>query len=174
MIVKKEKNNFGSYDFTMTDGGKSLSLLLTKGGLLAWTLKGSLNDNIFEITKENYQIYEQFEKLYFAIANRREYGANYYKEAYSRVFKDGVVIWQNDDLKSSTLKMIIEKRNEKYVINFIVNQEAKRPKRRVLFKEVGSINRPFNIPFYKMFHELQEYDPSYHQCHLEEYFYQKD
>ena len=43
----------------------------------------------------------------------------------------------------------------------------------VRFRNSGSSYDPFNIPFMKFFNKLQEYDPEYHQIHIEEVILQK-
>ena len=43
----------------------------------------------------------------------------------------------------------------------------------IRFRNSGSRYNPFNIIFMKMFNKLQEYNPEYHQIHIEELEYQK-
>ncbi len=43
----------------------------------------------------------------------------------------------------------------------------------IRFRNSGSVYDPFNCVFMRMFQELQEYDPEYHQIHLEEMAYKK-
>ena len=43
----------------------------------------------------------------------------------------------------------------------------------IRFRNSGSRYDPFNIIFMRMFNKLQEYNPEYHQIHLEELSYQK-
>ena len=43
----------------------------------------------------------------------------------------------------------------------------------IRFRNSGSTYTPFNNVFMGMFNQLQEYDPNYHQIHIEEYLYQK-
>ena len=45
--------------------------------------------------------------------------------------------------------------------------------RSIRFRNSGSSYQPFNILFMDVFNKLQEYDPNYHQMHIEEYAYQK-
>jgi hypothetical protein len=43
----------------------------------------------------------------------------------------------------------------------------------IRFRNSGSTYDPFNIVFMKMYQRLQEYNPDYHQIHIEETIYQK-
>lgn len=43
----------------------------------------------------------------------------------------------------------------------------------IRFSNSGSTYAPLNIVFMKMYQQLQEYDPDYHQIHIEEIEYQK-
>ncbi|MBE6145477.1 MAG: hypothetical protein E7171_02530 [Firmicutes bacterium] len=43
----------------------------------------------------------------------------------------------------------------------------------IRFRNSGSTYDPLNIVFMKMYQQLQEYDPDYHQMHIEEIEYQK-
>lgn len=43
----------------------------------------------------------------------------------------------------------------------------------IRFRNSGSTYDPLNIVFMKMYHKLQQYNPDYHQIHMEEIEYQK-
>ena len=43
----------------------------------------------------------------------------------------------------------------------------------IRFRNSGSTYDPYNMIFMRMFNKLQEYDPDYHQIHIEELTYRK-
>ena len=43
----------------------------------------------------------------------------------------------------------------------------------IRFRNSGSTYDPYNIIFMRMFNKLQDYDPEYHQMHIEELVYKR-
>jgi hypothetical protein len=93
----------------------------------------------------------------------------------NRLFRDGVIEWHCDDFpyeESSVVK--IKKEKEKFIVIF---EKSKNTDiyltYHVRFRNSGSRYEPFNIIFMKMYNKLIDYDPEYHQVHIEEYLYQK-
>lgn len=154
----------------------------------------------FEITKENYILYKLFESLYNQIINCDIYNLDeceleFYEEdeledkrlmyqewneelkqssVYKNLVKDGIISWRHDDQIYEQANILnIHKEDEKYRLEFIENCEEWAIFLDVRFRNSGSRYSPFNMAFMDFYHELQKYDPEYHQVHMEEYLYQK-
>jgi len=138
----------------------------------------------FSITKENYSIYTLFENLYQSITDSTSFSESTLVKSeiknYSNLFKNSFIEWYSDDFalieNASCLK--IKKENESFKVIFKKSQ--KEPESGIHFltysiriSNSGSRYKPFNINFMKMYQALQEYDPEYHQIHIEEYLYEQ-
>ncbi|MEG1288316.1 MAG: hypothetical protein RSD29_03090 [Bacilli bacterium] len=144
------------------------------------------DEKSFTITKENYFIYTLFLELYNNIKDCNvgfnvEDGKHFKdklksSEAYNKekLFENGVVTWHSDDFeyeKSSILK--IEEVNDTFVVTFIKSKDdSLYDTFAVRIRNSGSRYEPFNVLFMKMYRKLVEYDPFYHQIHIEELMYQ--
>lgn len=100
---------------------------------------------------------------------------------YKSLFNEDIVEWHSDDdqyQRADTVRII--KKEESIELEFI------RPKLTesnfifrmpdtvcIRFRNSGSRYDPYNIIFMRMFQRLQDYDPEYHQIHIEEINYQK-
>ncbi len=93
----------------------------------------------------------------------------------NRLFRNGNIEWHCDDFpyeESSVVK--IAKKEDTFIVTF----EKSKIKDiyltySVRFRNSGSSYAPFNMVFMKMYNKLIEYNPEYHQIHIEEYLYQK-
>ena len=74
MVVRKQKNYMNTYDIVLEKDNKKL-IITFQGNLdLYWGMVREENDNQpFEITQENYTIYNAFEKLYNDIKDGKVY-----------------------------------------------------------------------------------------------------
>lgn len=102
-------------------------------------------------------------------------------ESYQFLFDGETIEWHSDDDSYDRAdRVIIKKVDDTFVLEFI------RPKITentfvlrtagyigVRFRNSGSRYDPYNIIFMRMFNKLQEYDPEYHQMHIEEISYQR-
>lgn len=157
----------------------------------------------FTITKENYHIYSLFEKLYDDILNcniftvldfelerceseeekqeliiQKENMNNSHKkyEQYKSLFHDNVIEWRSDDFPYDDASFVtVEKQDESFTITFNKSGEVDflYQTYAIRFRNMGSRYTPFNMIFMRMYQELMNYDPDYHQVHIEEYLYQK-
>jgi len=154
----------------------------------------------FEITKENYVLYKLFESLYDQIINCDIYSLDEYEldfydaeeleekrimhqewnddlkqsSVYKNLVKDGIISWRHDDQIYEQANILnIHKEDEKYRLEFVEQTEEWSIFLDVRFRNSGSRYSPFNMAFMDFYHELQKYDPEYHQIHMEEYLYQK-
>lgn len=150
----------------------------------------------FTITKENYTIYSLFEELFQDIVEcnifkvdeqrleflddddeRREYIERIERmnsdlkgySAYKRLVKRNLITWKSDDRDYGEPDFVkIYKGEDAFYITFIRQSEELHMGTVVRFRNSGSSYDPFNIPFMKFFNKLQEYDPQFHQIHIEE------
>lgn len=163
--------------------------------------KGDIRDNPstheFTITKENYFIYELFDDLYNTIkAGKIYYDLNsddnlyldeddlYFNSViseqkinnYDNLFKDGVIDWHSDDFTYETgSRLLIKPDGETYKVIFEKSKEdydtAMFMTFSVRIRNSGSTYDPCNIVFMNMYNKLKQYDPTYHQIHIEEHLY---
>jgi len=204
MIIEKTKNEQGLYDITFIKDKKIFKIIFGGNLDLYWYFhdnESNERSGTFEITKENYQIYNMFDELYNNIKevkiydleeidfmfcttindikekyNEKERMNNEIKNrhSYKEIFKDGIITWKCDDYthEEKTNLVNIHKKDEKYIIEFIFNNKDYYSKA-IRFRNSGSYYNPFNLLFMKMFNKLQEYDPNDKQIHIEEYLYKE-
>ena len=155
----------------------------------------------FTITKENYAIYSLFDELFRDIEECNIFSVDetrlefmddedeikeYYERiermnndlktysAYKRLFKRNLITWKSDDRDYGEPDFIkIYRGEDAFYITFVRQSEELHMGTVVRFRNSGSSYDPFNIPFMKFFNKLQEYDPEYHQIHIEEVILQK-
>lgn len=100
---------------------------------------------------------------------------------YKLLFENGVICWHSDEhIFEDADRVKIIKLDDNIILDFSrppVKREEEiyhLPGRiAIRFRNSGSNYDPYNIIFMRMFQKLQEYDPSYHQIHIEELEYQK-
>lgn len=155
----------------------------------------------FEITKENYYLYQVFDTLYSNCLNCNIYkvdelryelcetneerkelvneikGLNdnlrQYSE-YNMLFENEYLSWKSDDnLYEEADTLNIYKEAERYKLEFIRKNKEMHLGIVCRIRNHGSRYKPFNMPFMDLYNTLQKYDPEYHQVHVEEYLYQK-
>ena len=183
--VNKYKNGWGYDTFEIETDTGSFQILFAPNGDLYWRYLSEINvldDKPIQeliITKENYYIYEVFYKLYESIKNNKVF---YDKENYSivknnKLFKNNMIEWYSDELPIDiTSKLTIKKEDEVFKVIF---EKSKKSQDGIFitysirFRNSGSRYAPFNINFMQMYNELKEYDPNYHQIHMEEYLYKQ-
>lgn len=150
----------------------------------------------FTIDKSNYQIYSLFDELFSDIENcyvfstDEEEFISYEEEdmiehierrkemneelksssAYKRLLKRNLITWISDDRDHDYPDYVrIFKGEDAYFITFIRKSEELQFGTSIRFRNSGSSYDPFNFVFMRFFKNLQEYDPDYHQMHIEEY-----
>ena len=194
MEIKKEYyEREGVYNFEFIKDNKSLKIFFG-GNLDLYMTLGTdktlpYGENIsidFDITKEDYEIYELFDTLYNDIINCNvfdEYKLNRgLKNNY--VYRDLVdknknITWISDDGPREVEDRVIISKKDKdtYKLMFIRNDKEldfgfKSPYSiAIRFRNSGSWYEPFNVCFMKMFKKLQKLDINYHQYSIDEYMY---
>ena len=192
----------GEYEFIIFFGG-NLDLYWSIDNKDFISLQDDVPAKSFNITKENYYIYALFEKLYEDIKNCNIYTLGYFDfwnaetiadiqniikdhessnnnlkkyEGYKDLFQDNIINWHSDEFPYDSASFVtIEKQDESFIVTF---HKSKKEDFRFLtyairFRNSGSRYKPFNMAFMKMYQELINYEPDYHQIHIEEYLYQK-
>lgn len=100
---------------------------------------------------------------------------------YKLLFEDGIICWHSDEhIFEDADRVKIYRLNDEIILEFSrppvkENEYIYRMPGRtgVRFRNSGSTYDPYNIIFMRMFQKLQEYNPEYHQIHIEELEYQK-
>lgn len=123
---------------------------------------------------------EEIEALYSNTKRRNEELKN--SIVYQSIFDGKSVIWYSDEYIHDEADILkITKEEDKYVLEFKEQRLPEPDSDRfrfpgsicIRFRNSGSYQQPFNCIFMRMYQKLQEYDPEYHQIHVEEYVYQK-
>lgn len=200
MLVEKNKNSSGCYDVSLIDGDKVLNLAFGGNLDLYWQLYELNSDTDckkidFVITKENFFIWNLFDKLYNDVANYwdnvRDNSLVSQSEEHKsyvdalrrqdecnpqRLFKNGVIEWHHDGNPYDESNILrISRSGDNYVVEMDFNsKDYFMDYGLVRISNSGSRYQPFNGMFMKMFNALQEYDFDYHQVHMEEIFYDQD
>lgn len=103
---------------------------------------------------------------------------------FKKLFNGETIEWRSDEEEFSVANRVtIEKIDDTFVLEFTrpYLSESKRfsgllfsPNNiHIRFRNSGSTYDPYNVIFMRMFNKLQEYNPEYHQIHLEEINYHK-
>ncbi len=193
---KKDTNGYDRFKIITDDGifgimfGGNLDLYWyywPKENIINWPLFKT-----FTITKENYFLYQKVNELYENIKEQKPYqkieplllveqdlkNSNELKKrdyAYEKLFQDGIIKWYSDDAPlEEASRLEINRLEESYTITFYQGKEEYNfPTFSVRFRNSGSRYKPYNFAFMNMYNNLGEYDPNYHQIHIEEYLYSK-
>lgn len=185
--IERYKNGWGYDTFVIKTNEGYFEILFAPNGDLYWRYlseKNVLDDKEIQeltITKENYFVYELFYKLYESIKNNKVFydKENYYelKNIKNYLFKNNMIEWYSDELPIDvTSKLTIKKDDENFKIIFEKSKESRDGiffTYSIRFRNSGSRYDPFNINFMQMYNELKQYDPNYHQIHIEEYLYKQ-
>lgn len=197
--INKEKDANGYDMFKITTDEGSFNIMFGCNLDLYWSYwpKENISDwplfKTFTITKENYFLYQKVAELYIRIKEQKPYPKiekdeydNYLEEldlkefakedySYEKLFQDDIIKWYSDDAPLEEASRIeIKKLEETYTITFYQGKEEYNfPTFSVRFRNSGSRYHPYNFTFMNMYNALSEYDPNYHQIHIEEYLYSK-
>lgn len=124
--------------------------------------------------------YDKQHESYEDICKRKNEEIKKYSK-YDLLYNNGIISWHSDEhIYEDADRVKIYKTNENIILDF-----SRPPVKReefiyhlagricIRFRNSGSTYQPFNVIFMRMFHKLQEYNPDYHQIHIEELEYQK-
>ena len=197
IITKKESESFNGVGnkIALKKEDKMFSISF-EGNLDLYFMFNSVEDNTFEITKDNYYIYECFLNLYNDIKNNNVYELDeitmnflqtpeeieeekkIIKELnehakrtghYDELFNNDIITWKSDDRDWSEAGSVsIKKEEDKFLITFSDTMTS------IRFRNSRSYYDPYNIIFMKFFNNLMEYDENDRQIHMEEYLYEEN
>lgn len=154
----------------------------------------NLANDLYDEDEEEYDEYDEYEEDHHKNKQqpRKKYELpierydrknaewkNYYR--YHWLYQNEVITWRSDEhIYEDADRVKIYQENENIILEFsrppIKDEELiyhMYGSIGVRFRNSGSYYDPFNIIFMRMFNKLQEYDPDYHQIHIEELLYQK-
>ncbi len=185
--VEKKQNGHGYDVFTIVTDSGSFEISFQNNLDLYWRFinKESMLDSPERqeviITKENYYIYVLFDNLYESIKSNKIYYGNgendYFEEKINKLYKNGKIQWLSDDFYDEIAsKLIIEKEDEIFKVTFVKSKkecDGIGITYSIRFRNSGSRHEPFNISFMNMYNQLKQYDPNYHQVHIEEVLYKQ-
>lgn len=181
----------------LEDNKKKLAIQFMNNGDLYWVISDNNNSNIkiFEITKEDYQIYELFELLYNDIKVKNIYNVyeeikkctskeqllkvyrkyeenNKYIKEYDDLNSNDSITWVSDNNHYDIANMVtILKEEDKYTLVF--NLRDYQSRNSIRFSNSGSRYRPYNRCFMKHFKNLYNLEININQINIEEYMYLK-
>ena len=197
--IKKTKDVEGYDRFKITTENGSFDIMFGGNLDLYWYYWPEENykdwplAKTFTISKENYFIYQKLDELYKNIKEQKPYqskdenvstvfdssklinespSAQY---SYKNLFQNGIIKWYSDDAPLEEASMLeIKSQEDKYIITFHQGKEDFGfPTYVIRFRNSGSRYEPYNFAFMNMYNSLSEYNPNYHQIHIEEYLYNK-
>ena len=193
-IIEKNKNNSGYDTFDIVTNGGRFQISYEANLDLYWKYicdNDSKDIKAFKITKENYYIYEAIDNLWTAVKDNMPY-YNYPYETEERynvkpnigktsLYNGHEIRWYSDDFAhlDSASNFAIRKFDDYYMIIF--TKSYAEPSSGYFYRTYavrinssGSRYEPYHIPFMAMYQKLKEYDPDYHQIHIEEYLYEEE
>jgi len=133
----------------------------------------------FDITPENYEIYQIFDELYLDIINGNSYenkDALYeFKRTmgYAKLVNKNCINWISDGEidEYASIMTISAVNNDTYRLTF--RQKQNSDSIYVRFSNFSSRYYPFNNAFMLMYEKLQAIEPDYHQIHFKELEYKQ-
>lgn len=181
----------------LEDENKKLAIQYFNNGDLYWVISDNNNScmKIFEITKEDYQIYELFELLYNDIKSKNIYNVyeeikkciskeqllkvyrkyeehNKYIKEYNDLNISDSITWVSDNNHYDIANIVtILKEEDKYVLVF--NLRDYQSRNSIRFSNSGSRYNPYNRCFMKHFKNLYNLEINKEQINIEEYMYLK-
>jgi len=109
-------------------------------------------------------------KINFDDIEKNETGGIWFLQ-YELIFDEETLLIS--EITSDNFESYIYKENDKFRLEFILQNKKMSHYIDVRIRNSGSRYIPFNQVFMKLYNSLQEYDSDYHQIHIEEYMYQK-
>ena len=180
----------GTYNLELNKNDKKLSFIFGGNCDLCIGLFSDEEDNSFEITKENNEIYMLFDKLFKSIAsclivedsefdiqmgfnhadaiNKEIKTSSIYKELF---FEDSINYHSDNYIYEEATILKIVSGQDKYILNFISKEKDIMP--HIEIANSGSRYGLLHIPFMYLYNDLSKIDPNYHQIDIEEYAYVK-
>ncbi len=179
-----------TYDLEFDKDNKKLRFIFGGNGDLCISLFSDGEDNSFEITKENNEVYKLFDKMFNSIASCQiiedsqfdiEIGFKHADDTnkdikkssiYKELFFDNSINYHSDNYiyEEATILKIVPK-EDKYILDFISKEKDIMPCIEVT--NSGSRYGLLHMPLMYLYSDLCKVDPGYHQIDIEEYAYVK-
>ena len=194
--IKRSKNGHGYDVFDIITDNGTFEISYENNLDLYWryiytkSIDKVENTKTFKITKENYYLYCLFLELYQAIKEKKPYKTfpNYIGEDlrnkklkyYGRyeLYQNRTITWYSDDFAefANASNFQIKKEKDYFLVTFVKSKTEDFngcyfPTYSVRIRNSGSRFDPFNFTFMGMYQCLKDYNPDYHQVHIEEYLY---
>ena len=198
MIVKKYQLESGLM-INFHEDTCDLSISFQGNFDLYWSIrsKEAGDKHSFVITKENYQVYLLFDKLYSDIKNinifgneteeDKDYYRNYNASKYRELFNEDTktITWYSDEVNHDVSNFLkIKKENDTFKLDFFTQNDIEGYDRDfktafyipIRFRNSGSSYDPFNCVFMNMYNDLKDVDDVLdygHQIHIGEILYKQ-
>ena len=176
----KDKNQ----SFEERNKEKRETFIITKENYYIYSLFEKLIDDIKEarvfIPNKNFNPEDYFDK--WSEEKYEKWNQNLKNRYfYNELFDGKKIEWHSDDDEYSIAdRVIIKKIDNNIILEFIqpkINEENFTYRSKgiisIRFRNSGSRYDEFHVIFMRLYNELQQYNPNYHQIHLEELTYQK-
>ncbi len=119
---------------------------------------------------------EEKQRIYDEVDNRNQSLKE--TEIYKKVYHNQKITWISDDSISfddqSADSLSITKKIDYYSLKFAFYEDEFPHIRSIRIRNARSRYKPFNMLMMDFFNNLQNYDPNYHQMHIEEYIFQQN
>ena len=186
-----DENKYDTFLFKRNDN-KEFIITFANNLDLYFCLYNFNDESYFRIDKDNYVIYELFDKLYNDIKNCNIFDNNETKERYlkyidryeyKKLFKDNIITWKCDDYPDELAPSFnIIKEEDAYIIKFnpcIIDKDIDYRYPHIFtnyisirIRNSGSKYDPFNYIFMRLYNSLSNLDEhDLEQVHLEEYLF---
>ena len=157
--------------------------VITKENYVLYSLMEELyervkNHHVFDVSEcelEFCETSEDVRKLYEKKQHSNESLKNF--SSYHKLFSSetGVISWHDDESIYEEANVVnIIPGDEEFILEFVPGVKCDPYDMiGIRFRNSGSTYTPFNNVFMGMFNKLQEYEPDYHQIHIEEILYRQ-
>ena len=192
--IKRVSNSFNTYDYCLFDGNNAIDIIYGGNLDLYMSLRtkelipyGEETNIEFNISKDNYQLYSLFDRLYNDVIEGEiftdkdtDYKYNFKDKYFYKLLvnDDKTITWRSDDEPYDTADSVTIKKDEdsyKLIFTRVSSIEEDYFKNgysiSVRFRNSGSRYEPFNVNFMRMYQGIQSIDPDYHQVEVEEVLY---
>lgn len=166
------------------DKNQEAKFYITKENMLIYNLFDELYNNfktaeIFHIDEFQLQSCNSKEEIKEKYEQAKQWNQELKQSSiYKKVFNNKTIPWISDDSVSfdivSADALRITKEDNQYKLKFTYYENQFPHVRSIRIRNSGSRYDPFNIIMMKFFNKLQEYNPEYHQIHIEECLYNKN
>jgi hypothetical protein len=169
---------FGTKSFKRS---QKAEFYITKENIIIYNLFDDLFNNcknakVYFVDEFDLQFCDTEEQIQFKYDEYNEWN-NHLKQSfvYKKLVSDNTITWISDDSLSFDDKtgdgLKIIKEDNQYKLKFTYYEDEFPHVRSIRIRNSGSRYYPFNIIMMNFFNKLQEYNPKYHQIHIEEYLY---